>query len=95
MTRLLFTLGLAGSVGLSIGPFLWFFLTSLKSQGDIEAVPPTWWPSGSLTSYRSVLVDHHLFDYVANSVVVAGSTTVLALVIAIPAAYASARPVEG
>jgi multiple sugar transport system permease protein len=89
--RLLLALGIAGSVGLSVGPFLWFLLTSFKSQAEIEASPPTWWPSGSLSFYHSVIFDHHLFGYVANSVVVAGSTTLLALLIAIPAAYALAR----
>ena len=89
--RILLALGILGTVGLSLLPFLWFVLTSFKSQGEIEVAPPAWWPSGNLGFYRSALFDHHLFDYVLNSVVVAGSTTVLALLFAIPAAYALAR----
>ncbi len=89
--RLLLVLGVVLSVGLSLLPFLWFVLTSFKSQQEIEATPPTWWPSGSLSFYRTALFDHDLFAYVANSVIVAGSTTLVALAIGIPAAYALAR----
>ena len=89
--RILLALGILGTVGLSLLPFLWFVLTSFKSQGEIEAAPPAWWPSGSLGFYRSAPFDHHLFDSVLNSAVVAGSTTLLALLLAIPAAYALAR----
>ncbi|QOJ36303.1 MAG: carbohydrate ABC transporter permease [Nitrospira sp.] len=89
--RLLLPLGIMGTVGLSLLPFLWFMLSSFKSQREIEAVPPGWCPSGSLEFYRSALFSHHLLDYVGNSVVVAGSTTAVALLLAIPAAYALAR----
>ena len=89
--RVLLALGILVTVGLSLLPFLWFVLTSFKSQADIEAAPPTWWPSGNLGFYQSALFDHHLFDYVLNSVIVASATTVIALLFAIPAAYALAR----
>ncbi|MCH7566635.1 MAG: carbohydrate ABC transporter permease [Nitrospirae bacterium] len=89
--RILLGVGILLTVGLSLFPFLWFVVTSLKTQKEVEAIPPTWWPSGSLDFYRSALVDHHLTDYILNSVLVAGSTTLLALGIGIPAAYALAR----
>ena len=38
--RILLALGILGTVGLSLLPFLWFVLTSFKSQGEIEAAPP-------------------------------------------------------
>ncbi|MGH7255473.1 MAG: carbohydrate ABC transporter permease [Nitrospirales bacterium] len=75
----------------SLFPFLWFVLTSLKSQQQVEAIPPTWWPAGDLGFYYSALVHHDLTSYIVNSLVVAGSTTVISLVIGIPAAYALAR----
>ncbi|MEE8606514.1 MAG: carbohydrate ABC transporter permease [Nitrospiraceae bacterium] len=89
--RILLGVGILLTVGLSLFPFLWFVITSLKTQKEVEAIPPTWWPSGSLDFYQSALVDHHLTDYILNSVLVAGSTTLLALGIGIPAAYALAR----
>ena len=75
----------------SLCPFLWFVLTSLKSQIDVEAIPPTWWPDGSLVFYASALIEHRLLHYVRNSVIVAGTTTLITLSVAIPAAYALAR----
>ncbi len=75
----------------SLLPCLWFVLTSLKSQIQVEAIPPHWWPDGSLAFYRSALIDHQLLNYVWNSAIVASSTTAIALVIATPAAYALAR----
>ena len=75
----------------SLCPFLWFVLTSFKSQIQVEAIPPTWWPDGSLGFYTSALIEHRLLHYIRNSVIVAGATTVIALVVATPAAYALAR----
>jgi multiple sugar transport system permease protein len=89
--RVLLSLGIGLSVGSSLLPFLWFVLTSFKSPVEVESTPPTWWPSGSWSFYRAALFDHDLLRYVANSAVVAGSTTVLALILGVPAAYALAR----
>ncbi len=79
------------SVLISLLPCLWFLLTSLKSPIQVEAIPPIWWPDGNLAFYESALMDHHVLTYVWNSLIVASATTVLALVIATPAAYALAR----
>ncbi|GKS59392.1 sugar ABC transporter permease [Nitrospira sp.] len=89
--RPLLAIGIGGIVVGSLLPFVWFLITSLKSQGEIEAVPPTWWPSGGFEFYRSALIEHHLLDYVVNSLIVAGGTTLLALLVGTPAAYALAR----
>ena len=75
----------------SLCPFLWFVLTSFKSQIQVEAIPPTWWPDGSLGFYTSALLEHRLLHYIRNSVIVAGATTIIALTVATPAAYALAR----
>ena len=84
-------LGIVLAVIGSLFPFLWFVLTSLKSQVQVEAIPPGWLPAGNLEFYRSALFEHHLTNYMVNSVIVAGSTTILSLLIATPAAYALAR----
>jgi len=89
--RLLLGAGIAATVAGSLLPFLWFVLTSFKTVPEVEAVPPTWWPSGSLEFYRAALGRHHLAGYLLNSLRVAGLTTLLALAAGIPAAYALAR----
>lgn len=86
---------LGGSIALvlagSLFPFLWFVLTSLKSQLEVQSIPPTWWASGGLHFYRSALVEYRLTDYIANSAVVAGATTLVTLAVGTPAAYALSR----
>ncbi len=89
--RWLLWFGILVAVAGSLFPFLWFVLTSLKTQKEIQAIPPTWWPSGGLSFYRSALVEYHLTDYILNSIMVAGSTTIVTLAVGIPAAYALAR----
>ncbi len=84
-------LGIVGLVGASVGPFAWFVLTSFKDPRELEAVPPTWWASGGLSFYWSVLLHHRVWDYAVNSLLVAGGTTAVALLLATPAAYALAR----
>lgn len=91
MRRLVLGIGMTCTVVGSLFPFLWFVLTSLKTQQQVEAVPPTWLPGGGFHFYWSALVEHRLTDYMLNSLIVAGSTTVGVLLISIPAAYALSR----
>ncbi len=79
------------AVGFSLGPFVWILLTSLKSPALIDARPPTVLPDFSLASYRSVFQDHGLLGYVKNSVVVAGATTLVTVLLGALAAYPLAR----
>ncbi|HTN71173.1 MAG TPA: carbohydrate ABC transporter permease [Methylomirabilota bacterium] len=72
-------------------PFLWFVLTSWKTPAELAAIPPKLIPSFHLNFYRSALVDHDLLRYIANSVIVAGSATLITIVIGSLAAYALAR----
>jgi len=84
-------IGVALCVGFSLAPYLWFVSTSLKTPVEITAVPPRFWPSGTLSAYRSALVDHGLMRYMMNSLIVALATTATTLLLASPAGYALAR----
>ena len=83
--------GIVLSVGGSLFPFIWVLATSLKSQVKVETIPPTWMPDWDLSFYQVVFYDHHFLRYIGNSLIIAGSTTILALIIGIPAAYALVR----
>ncbi len=89
--KLLFGLSASLVVFLSLAPFLWFVLTSLKSQGQVTAIPPTLWPEGSLHFYRAAFSQYGLLHFLGNSLVVAGLTTIITVSVAIFAAYALAR----
>jgi multiple sugar transport system permease protein len=72
-------------------PFLWFVLTSWKTPAQLTAIPPELIPSFHWNFYRSALEEHDLIRYMANSAIIAGSTTFLTIVIGSLAAYAAAR----
>lgn len=84
-------LGIAITLIGSLFPYAWFILTSLKSQMEVQAIPPVWWPSGGLHFYAATLTEYRLGDYILNSVIVAGATTIVTLGVGAPAAYALAR----
>ena len=71
-------------------PFYWLVNTSLKTGQDLSSanlIPP----NPSLDNYSSVFEDSDFTTALRNSVIVAGATTVLALVIGSFAGYALAR----
>jgi multiple sugar transport system permease protein len=85
---------LLGSVGIALYcviPFVWFVLTSLKLPAELTAIPPKLIPSVHWGFYQSALEKYGLLHYVANSVIVAGTTTLVSITIGSLAAYAMAR----
>jgi multiple sugar transport system permease protein len=82
-------LGIAG-----IAPFIYLAVLSAKRRIEIlTQVPPTLsfdWRTIS-TTYHTVLYTQGMLNFVANSIVVVGAATLLALVIGTPAAYAFSR----
>jgi multiple sugar transport system permease protein len=84
------------AVLLYAAPVGWQLLTSLTPDADL-LVTARWWPSAlTLDHYRAVLAQSPLPRALANSAGVALVTTLLAVVLAAPGAYALARlPVPG
>ncbi len=91
INKLLFYITVFVIVFLSLLPFLWFINTSLKTPVEVTAIPPVLIPSGTLTAYHSAIDDYNLLHFVKNSVIVAGATTVITLLISIFAGYSLAR----
>ena len=84
----LILIGLAG-----LAPFLYLLLLSTKTRLDILTVPPSLnidWRVFS-ANYGQVIHEMHYLTYVENSVIVTGISTVIALVVGVPAAYAFSR----
>lgn len=88
---------LAVLVLFSILPLVWMVITSLKTGFAAMQYPPQWWPSEpTLENYRRLLdprgeIGQDFLRYFWNSLVVSTLTTVLAVVVAVPAAYAFSR----
>lgn len=75
-------------------PIAWMALTAFKQESQASSNPPTWFFTPTLDQFRAVL-DSGSGTYVANSAIAAGVSTLLVLLLGIPAAYAlSIRPVK-
>ena len=98
---LLQTVGIYSGVVLlacfTLGPLAWLVLMSISSPSDLVQVPLHWWPSQIDFSRYHLLTDldqeqgQRYLAALRNSVVAAGGATLIALIIAVPAAYAFAR----
>jgi len=78
-------------------PMAWMLLTSVKTQFAASQYPPEWWPHNpTLGNYTRLLsptsdVGQEFLTYLLNSVWVSSATTVLGVIVAVPAAYAFSR----
>ncbi len=91
-STLLFYLWVIAYVVVSIFPLYWAINTSLKTHTEIIAWPPTWFPHNlTWENYRATFTEHAFGRNIVNSLIVAGGTTVLALLLGSLAAYALAR----
>ncbi|MEO6015338.1 MAG: carbohydrate ABC transporter permease [Devosia sp.] len=91
-TRKITVTAAAWIVGLIIFfPILWTVLTSFKTEGDAIAFPPSFFPPHwTLENYFEVQSRSDYFRHFMNSVVISIGSTIFALVIAVPAAWAMA-----
>ncbi|MEQ8653305.1 MAG: carbohydrate ABC transporter permease [Kiloniellales bacterium] len=74
-----------------IFPFYWMVTTSLKDQIVALETPPAWIFSVTFDNYVTVLFEDGVGHTLINSLIVAVCTTVLAVGLGCPAAYALAR----
>lgn len=90
--RWLFVGGLVVTIAYLI-PVYWMINTSFKQAGDIFATPPDMIPlPPTIASYsNAVFSDADVARGLANSAIIAIGTTVVSLLIALPAAYGLAR----
>jgi sorbitol/mannitol transport system permease protein len=75
-------------------PVAWMAMTAFKQENQAASDPPTWFFTPTLDQFRAVL-EGGTMVYVGNSVIATGVSTVLVLLLGVPAAYAlSIRPVQ-
>jgi multiple sugar transport system permease protein len=72
-------------------PFYWMVTTSLKTQIVALATPPAWTFEPTFANYTEALFEDKVGASLINSLIVAVCTTILALALGAPAAYALAR----
>src|SRR4030088_3097600 len=72
-------------------PILWMFLTSFKTELEAFTLPPTFlffhWTT---ENYATVQGRSDFLHHALNSIIVAGGSTLIAMLIAVPAAWSMA-----
>ena len=89
--KLLFSILVLFIVIPMIFPFLWMFMSSLKTQVDIIHWPPKFIFSPTLKNFYRVFTEQNFLLYLKNSSVIAFFTVLFSLIIGLPAAYSIAR----
>ena len=90
-SKFIYTILAWGISGLIFFPILWTILTSFKTEAEaISASPSLLMFDWTLENYRDVLARSPYFDHFWNSVVISLGSSLLGLLIAIPAAWSMA-----
>jgi len=72
--------------------FYWMFTVSLREELINAAYPPVLFPLKLiLDNYVAVFIKSPFFQYMMNSIIVAGGSTVIGLIVGLPAAYSIAK----
>ncbi|RKE21073.1 carbohydrate ABC transporter permease [Streptomyces sp. TLI_171] len=91
MTWVWNTVGLAIAVVMGF-PIYWMVLTTFKTNKDLIAQDPTFWPSSfSFDSYKTIFDDTEFLPSLQNTVIITIGSVVLGLVVGFLAAVAVAR----
>lgn len=75
-----------------LAPYIVMLLNSLRPSSDVVQTPPTFFPrEWQLSTYSQILTDERFLNWLKTSVIVAGSSTLIVILVSIPAAYYTAR----
>jgi multiple sugar transport system permease protein len=75
-----------------LSPYLVMLLDALRPSGDVVTSPPTFLPrKWQFSTFSTVLSDERFINWLKTSLIVAGASTVIVLLAAVPAAYFTAR----
>jgi multiple sugar transport system permease protein len=87
------TAGLAYLVAfLFLAPYLQMLLTALRPQPELFQIPPSYLPSRfEWSNFLDVWSAAPVGSYLRNSIIIAACSTVVVLVVSLPAAYYTAR----
>jgi ABC-type glycerol-3-phosphate transport system permease component len=83
---------LAAFCAFCLFPFLWMIDTALKPLLEVRSANPTFWiQNPTLENFIHVINDDNFLIYFRNSVIVAGGSTLLTLMVSVFCAYALSR----
>ncbi|OYO24927.1 hypothetical protein CGZ93_00115 [Enemella dayhoffiae] len=82
---------LAATCVIMLAPFLWTTLSVIKPTNVAFANPPVWSFTPSAQAFVDLWQTSDFYKYLLNTIVVAVISTIVALIIGLPAAYALSR----
>jgi len=77
-------------IAVVVAPVLWMGLLSFKQPADVTRLPPRILFEPTLANYRELFLRSDFLQYTWNSILVSTGSTLLGLVLAVPAAFAIA-----
>ncbi|GAB2537056.1 carbohydrate ABC transporter permease [Brachybacterium huguangmaarense] len=70
-------------------PLAWILVASFKTQSDIYHVPATWFPNPITgDNYQTLFTQIPFLKYLRNSIIIAGTLTLIKVVLGVMSAYA-------
>lgn len=75
----------------AVMPLYWMVLTSVKPREEVRTAEPVFWPSELALGRYADVIDRGFFGYLANSLIVALTVTILGVAFSAFAGYALAR----
>ena len=82
----------AGLVVVFLGPYVVMLLDALRPSSDVQRSPATFLPrEWQFSTFGTVLSDPRFLNWLKSSLLVASTSTLIVLVVAVPAAYFTAR----
>jgi len=82
-------------LGYFLFPVVWTILTSIKTESEAFSMPPKWIFKPTFENYVSIFTKQPFLRYIMNSVMIGALSTLLALILGTPAAYALSRMKSG
>lgn len=78
---------------LALFPIYWMFVSSFRTNSELTSLPPKFLPTSGATldNYERILSDNIYLTYYKNSLIVAGSTVVISIIISVMAGYSFSR----
>jgi multiple sugar transport system permease protein len=78
-------------VVVNVVPWLWMWMAAFKNRTQILSPDPVWIFTPTFENFPAVFLDRGFALFLRNSLIVAGGTLILCLLVGIPAAYAFSR----
>ena len=92
LRRILFNVFAWALILAVVSPLIWMIITSLKPQSELFSIPPALLPEEvTFEHYRRLIMETAFLTYLRNSVILAGGTTALVIVVATLGAHSLVR----